>query len=59
MLNLKDIILKDNMNKEILKQDVVDLEFLIRKYIKENNYEKATECKKELERIKNQLKGKC
>ncbi len=44
------------MNKEILKEDIKDLQFLIRKYIKENKYDKATECKKELEQIKAKLK---
>ena len=44
------------MNKAVLKEDIKDLEFLIRKYIKENKYDKATECKKELEKIKAKLK---
>ena len=47
------------MNKKILKEDIKDLEFLIKKYIKENKYDKASECKKELEEIKSKLKKKC
>ena len=47
------------MNKDILKEDIKDLEFLIKKYIKENKYDKATECKKELEQIKLKLKKGC
>ena len=46
------------MNKESLKEDIKDLEFLIKKYIKENKYDKASECQKEIERIKDELK-KC
>lgn len=46
------------MNKEILKEDIKDLEYLISKYIKEGNFEKASECKKELERIKKEGKIK-
>lgn len=45
------------MEKRILKEDIKDLEFLINKYLKEKKYEKASECKTELERIKKQLGG--
>ena len=46
------------MNKEVLKEDIGDLKKLISKYIKENKYEKASECQKEIERIKKELRGK-
>ena len=46
------------MNKEVLKEDIKDLQFLISKYIKEKKYDKASECKKEIERIKEELRGK-
>lgn len=46
------------MNKEILKEDIKDLEYLIKKYIKENKYDKASECQKEIERIKKEIRGK-
>ena len=46
------------MNKQVLQEDIKDLEYLIKKYIKENKYDKASECKKELEEIKDKMK-KC
>lgn len=46
------------MNKKVLQEDIKDLEYLITKYIKENKYDKASECKKELEEIKDKMK-KC
>lgn len=45
------------MNKEVLKEDIEDLKKLISKYIKENKYDKASECQKEIERIKALLRG--
>ena len=46
------------MKKEVLKEDIKDLEFLIKKYSKEKKFEKASECKVELERIKGELNEK-
>jgi hypothetical protein len=45
------------MNKEILKEDLKDLQFLIDKYRKEKNYEKMEKCKEELKRIEKELNG--
>ena len=44
------------MNKEILKEDIKDLQFLVRKYINEKKDDKASECMKEIERIKEKLR---
>lgn len=38
--------------KKNIKEDIEDLKFLIRKYLKENNFKKASECQKELDKIK-------
>lgn len=43
--------------RAILKQDVADLDMLIKKYIKEKKFEKASECLKEMEKIQKRLKG--
>lgn len=46
------------MEKRILKEDIEDLKKLIVKYLKEKKYDKASECRKEIERIKKELGGK-
>lgn len=45
------------MDKRVLKEDIKDLEYLVKKYLKEKKYDKASECKKELEEIKERLRG--
>ena len=34
------------------KEDIADLKYLIKKYLKEKKYEKAKLCQEELEKIK-------
>ena len=43
------------MNKKVLKEDIKDLEFLVKKYSKEKDFEKAHQCMDEIERIKKLL----
>ena len=43
--------------RAILKQDVADLDMLIKKYSKEKKFAKASECLKEMEKIQKRLKG--
>lgn len=43
--------------KEIMKEDIRDLNYLIDTYIKENKFEKASECLKELRSIEDKLIG--
>lgn len=45
-------------DKEILKQDIVDLGYLIDKYTKEGQFHKASECLTEMREIQEKLKGK-
>lgn len=42
--------------REIMKQDVIDLGNLIELYIKEKKFEKASECLKEMEKIQKKLR---
>jgi len=43
--------------KEIIRQDIIDLGYLIDKYSKENKFEKASECLKEMQELQKKLKG--
>lgn len=44
-------------DKRIIKEDIQTLEMLIKKYSSEKKFEKATECMKELEDMKQKLNG--
>ena len=43
-------------DKEIIKQDIIDLGNLIDKYCKEKKFAKASECLKEMERLQKKLR---
>lgn len=43
--------------RAILKQDVEDLQYIIKEHIKARKFEKANECMKEMEKIQKRLKG--
>ena len=40
------------MKIEVLEEDIENLEFLVKKYTKEKNFEKAHQCMDEIERLK-------
>lgn len=42
--------------KRILKEDIADLKVLIKQYSKECKFDKASNCMKELEELKQKLK---
>lgn len=42
--------------KEIMKQDIIDLGYLVEKYSKEKQFHKASECLTEMHKIQNKLK---
>ena len=42
--------------REIIKQDILDLEYLIRMYCKDKKFEKASECLKEKEKLQKKLR---
>lgn len=44
-------------DKEILKEDIEGLKYLIKMYTKEGKLAKAAACEKEMEEIKTKLKG--
>lgn len=52
---MKNRLSKDE--KRILKEDVKDLEWLIKSYQVEGKLAKAADCQKELDEIKKKLKG--
>ena len=43
--------------KEIIKQDIIDLGYLVEMYSKEKKIEKASECLNELNELQKKLKG--
>ena len=43
--------------REIIKQDIMDLGYLIDKYSKEKQFEKASNCLEEMRQLQNKLKG--
>lgn len=43
--------------KEIIKQDIIDLEYLVAWYLKQKQFEKASNCLKEKQELENKLKG--
>lgn len=42
--------------KEIMKQDIIDLGYLVEKYAKEKQFAKASECLKEMNELQRKLK---
>ena len=45
------------MEKEIIKQDIEDLKYIIKIYEKDKKFKKVKECKQELARLKKLYKG--
>ena len=43
--------------KEIMKQDIIDLGYLVEKYAKEKQFAKASECLKEMEKLQKKLRS--
>ena len=43
--------------KEIIKQDVIDLGMLVDMYSKQKQFEKASNCLKEMQELQSKLKG--
>lgn len=43
--------------KEIIRQDIIDLGYLVERYAKEKQFAKASECLKEMNKLQNKLKG--
>lgn len=43
--------------REIIRQDIADLNYLVNKYEKEKQYYKASECFKEMKQLQAKLKG--
>ena len=43
--------------KDILKEDIMDLEFLARKYAKEKKFGKAADCESEKAKLQKKLGG--
>lgn len=41
--------------KEIMKQDIIDLGYLVEKYSKEKQFQKASECLSEMRKIQSRL----
>lgn len=54
---MKDKKMEDSKEIRILKEDIADLKRFIKKFTKENDYEKARECLEELEKMKDLLKA--
>lgn len=44
-------------DKEILKEDIRDLEFLAKKYAKEKKFTKAADCESEMAKLQKKLGG--
>ena len=42
--------------KEIMRQDIIDLGYLVEKYAKEKQFAKASECLKEMEKLQKKLR---
>jgi hypothetical protein len=42
--------------REIMKQDIIDLGYLVEKYSKEKKFAKASECLKEMEQLQKKLR---
>lgn len=45
-------------DKEILKEDIEGLKYLIKMYTKEGKLGKASDCQKELDEIQKKVKGR-
>lgn len=43
--------------KEIIKQDILDLGYLVEKYSKEKQFHKASECLKEMNELQRKIRG--
>lgn len=47
--------MKNEKDKKILKEDIKDLNMLIKKYLEEKKFEKASECLKELKEFEKKM----
>lgn len=54
---MNDIKKLSKSDKRILKEDIRDLNLLIDRYLKEKEFEKASNCLAELRELENKLKG--
>lgn len=43
--------------KEIIKQDIIDLDYLANMYSSQKQFQKASECLKEKQELESKLKG--
>ena len=43
--------------KEIIRQDIIDLGYLIERYSKDKQFHKASECLKEMEKLQKKLRA--